>query len=100
LNAIQPCTGASRQRRHGLFAPTLPVKKHAVKLAVYDAGKLRRHKHPVDAHLIILRKLEVVGRVRAVLFLYDQNRGFERRVLVLLAHNAGCAVEYCPSVVS
>ena len=55
---------------------SLSVKKHAVKFAVPYALQLRGHKHHVDVHLIVLRKLEVVGG-RAGLFLYDQHRGFE-----------------------
>ncbi len=46
----------------------LPLKKHAVKFAVSDAIKLSGHKHSVDAHLIVLREFEVVGRVGAVFF--------------------------------
>ena len=42
--------------------------KHAVELAVLYAGQLRGHKHPVDAHLIVLRKFEVVGRVGGGIF--------------------------------
>ena len=49
------------------------LKNHAVKHAVLYASKLRGYKHPVDTHLTILRKLEIVGGVGGGFFLYDQS---------------------------
>lgn len=82
---------ASLSRVQSQVPFVLSLKKHSVKLAVSDAIKLSGHKYPVDTHLIVLRKLEVVGRVGAVFFLYDQHRGLEWRFVILLADYA-CSV--------
>lgn len=65
----------------------LSVKNNAVKQAISDTIKLRGYKHPVDAHLTILRKIEIAGGVGG-LYLCDQHGGL-RGALPPLAHDAG-----------